>query len=1013
MRMLMGTALLACFSCALARSLPSELRDFHHRSWTSEAGLGTVLDVQQCSQGYLWLTTPNGVFRFDGARFQSIDEVTLGAVHNKDIDTAFMASDNTLWLATRAHGLIRWKNGEAKAFPDRRCTPGVKTGGMVEDSDGSLWIQASAGLSRFRAGKCEAVSDQPGAPKGFPANLLIDSRGILWVKMTSGDLYSLSADRTKFTRIASKAFTQASLTFLREAPDKSIWLSDERGLRQVVDSNGTPAAVTVSEQKLPLTERIRTFAFAPDGSLWAASGRGIERFDVRERRVLHAGEGQPFTTSQGLSSDVVWKILFDREGAAWVATNAGLDQLRRNLLRSVPRPPSPEYQLGVIAGDEGSVWIGSRGLPLTRIAADGTATSYPKTHGVLSLRRDLKGNIWSAGPGEARLWRTEGTKLVPVRYPHEDLEVPVASAVDRNGEVWISTLGPNIYHRVGSEWRRENETLGRKPGVLGAMSGDAEGNVWFAFSNKLVEWDGQSYHRYSFADGTLGLSVTTLKPHGNRVWMGGLGGVVLFRDGAFHKLNFRNGELPGRLSGVLESRDGALWTNGYSGIVHVPAEEMQRFLADPSYAVSAERLEAMDGLPGLVGERFPEPSLAESSDGRLWFATTKGIVWLDPTALAGQRNLTLPPVHIMTVNSDGREYLSADGLRLPPRSRNVRFDYAALSLAVPERVRFRYRLEGAEQEWHDAGTRRQAFYNDLPPGSYRFRVVACNNNGVWNEQGDSLVFAVAPAFYQTWWFRGLIVTALAGAIWLAVWLRIRRIRQQYDLRLAERLDERVRIARELHDTLLQSVVGLMLQVQHAADHLSDEDPNRRMLGAALDRAEQVMQEGRARVRDLRTQQGSGDRLIEELNDVAQQFQDLSPARFHLSVRGKVRVLKQIVQEELTLVGREALTNAFTHAHALTIQATVRYDRTALVLSVDDDGDGIAPEVLEVGERADHWGLPGMRERARRLNGDLRITSRKGDTRVELRVPACMAYRDRPAVTRLWSRLWANSGATGI
>jgi PAS domain S-box-containing protein len=365
-----------------------------------------------------------------------------------------------------------------------------------------------------------------------------------------------------------------------------------------------------------------------------------------------------------------------------------------------------------------------------------------------------------------------------VASPPGDIRSAADIAVDRNHELWINTLTPDSYHRVGTSWTKVTEALGRKPGVIGAMVGDSDGNVWFAFSNKLVEWDGSTYHRFSFPEGHLNISVAVVSVRGDHIWLGGSGGVVLFSHGRFNLMHWTDDRNPGRVSGLLETEAGELWLNGTSGVIRVPADELKRWLNDSEYGVSADRFDIQDGLPGLAEERWPEPSLVESSSGVLWFATTKGIAWIDPTKLKDTRNRIPPPVFVNNVVDKGKIYSGTSGLLALPAKANLELNYTALSLAIPERVLFRYKLEGIDTDWQSAGTRRQAFYTNLPPGKYRFHVIACNNDGVWNEEGARLDFVIAPAWYQTIWFRFLCLVAFLAFLWGLYQLRVERLRRE-------------------------------------------------------------------------------------------------------------------------------------------------------------------------------------------------------------------------------------------
>lgn len=981
-----------------------EVTNFHHTMWTSENGLGAVFDIQQAADGYLWLTTSTGVFRFDGVRFQSVEEATNGAAPNSEIHAVFLSASGGVWLKTRAAGLLFWKDGRLTTFTDRRCTPVLQMEGIAEDRDGSLWLQASGGLFHMRGSVCEQIGVEHGYPGGFPAAILVDREGTVWVRTLAGALLYLAPGQSRFQRMeydagaTSAAFVLATAThntFLHEAPDGSIWLSDDHGLRRVTNSRGILPAPRAKGKEENI--QFGDFTFAADGSMWAVSDRGLRRFDHVDQwptpLATESAPGESFTTRLGLSSDAVWKVLIDREGTIWVGTNSGLDRLRPTALSTVALPPAQEHDFSILAGDQGSIWTGNRSLPLTHVAADGRITSFPKTLGTICLRLDRDGTIWSAGGVDARLYRSSGSGWAPMPYPEEEVGPVISLAVDRNHDLWISTATGGTYHFAQGRWNRQNEILGKKPGILGTMAGDEAGNVWFGFSNNLVEWDGSGYQRFSFPNGARGVSETTMSVRGDRVWMGGSGGVELFTKGHFYVMRWKNQDLPGRVSGVVETETGDLWMNGSSGVTHVSAGELAQWLRDPAYAVSAERFDALDGLPGLSAERIPEPSLAESRDGRLWFATTRGIAWLDPSALHKNHNRLPPPVVISSVIANGKTYPGSSDLTLPAHTDRLEINYTALSLAVPERVMFRYKLEGVDSDWQDAGTRRQAFYTHLPPANYRFRVIACNNDGVWNETGASLGVVIKPAFYQTWWFVTLVALAAAALLWWIVRLRVAGIARQLHERLAERLAERERIARELHDTLLQSLFGLTLRFHTAANRLPVGDPAREALDDALQQSDKVMQEGRERVLNLRARQTESASLADALAEIGRQLRAIHPANFQISVQGQPRPLDTIVQEEILLIGREALTNAFSHSGAQNIVAELSYQPTALHVCVSDDGRGIDEGVLQAGYRTGHWGLPGMRERASKMRGELRVgRSRNGGTQIDLQVPAAIVYR---------------------
>ena len=723
----------------------AEATNFHHDMWTSDNGLGAVVDIQQAADGYLWLTTSTGVFRFDGVRFQSVEEATNGAVHNSEIHAVFLSSSGGVWLKTRAAGLLFWKAGHLTTFTDRRCTPALQMEGIAEDRDGSLWLQASGGLFHMRGSVCEQIGAEHGYPGGFPAAILVDREGTVWVRTLEGALLFMPPGQSTFKRMeydagtTSAAFVLATAThntYLHEAPDGSIWLSDDHGLRRVINPDRTPVA------KVPGKERKENvqfgdFTFTGDGSIWAVSDKGLRRFDHVDQwptpQATVSAPGMSLTTKQGLSSDAVWKVLIDREGSVWVGTNSGLDRLRRTALSTVALPPAQEHDFSILAGDQGSIWTGNLSLPLTHVAADGHFTSFPKIRGTICLRLDRNGTIWSAVGGDSTLWHSSGSGFTPMHYPEDEVGPVISLAVDRNNELWISTASGGAYHFTQGSWRNQNEALGKKPGILGTMTGDEAGNVWFGFSNYVVQWDGSSYHRFSFPNGARGVSESTMSVRGDHVWLGGSGGVELFSKGHFYLVGWKNQDLPGRISGVVETETGDLWMNGSSGITHVSAGGVNTVASRPELPRFRRTSGCAGWTSGLSAERIPEPSIAESRDGRMWFATTRGIAWLDPATLHKSRNRLPPPVLISSIISNGKTYSGSGDLTLPAHSESLEIDYTALSLAVPERVLFRYKLDGVDSDWQNAGTRRQAFYTRLPPGHYRFHVIACNNDGVWNE----------------------------------------------------------------------------------------------------------------------------------------------------------------------------------------------------------------------------------------------------------------------------------------
>jgi signal transduction histidine kinase len=456
-------------------------------------------------------------------------------------------------------------------------------------------------------------------------------------------------------------------------------------------------------------------------------------------------------------------------------------------------------------------------------------------------------------------------------------------------------------------------------------------------------------------------------------------------------LSSRNGLPCDAVHWSMEDDDHSVWLYMVCGLVRIASTELNAVVSDPTRRIQTTVFDSSDGVALRALPALYHPQVAKTSDGQLWFLPGDGVSVVNPRHLSIN---TIPPsVHIEQVTAD-REIYEASDLRLPPRIRDLQIDYTALSFVAPEKVRFRYKLEGRERDWQDVGPRRQAFYTDLSPGPYRFRVMASNNSGVWNEAGASLDFSIAPAYYQSTWFRVTLVIAALALLWTLYQVRLRQFAHEFDVRLQERMSERSRIARDLHDTLLQSTQALILHVQAAVKGLSRSDPARQQIEHALDRADEVLAEGRARVQNLRAAADTQD-LATAIAATGQDLATTHPALFRVVVHGTARELHPIMRDEMFLIAREALFNAFHHADASRIEVDITYESRDLRLRVADDGRGIDASVLQAGARSSHWGLPNMQERARKLGGECHVRSRPGaGTEIEIVVSGASAYRNR-------------------
>ena len=526
----------------------------------------------------------------------------------------------------------------------------------------------------------------------------------------------------------------------------------------------------------------------------------------------------------------------------------------------------------------------------------------------------------------------------------------------------------------------------------------AQGGIWLGLWVDGVAHfkDGRVLSRYTEADG-LGkgaLSDLQLDPDGT-LWAGTEGGLSRIQKGRIATLSRANGLPCDGVHWMRRDKSDSVWLYMPCGLVQLAKSELDLWAADPTRTVKTTTFDGSSGVRLLARVSGYGPHVAEATDGRFWFVGGEGVSVLDPHHMA--LNNVPPPVTIEQVRADGKPYDPTTGLRLPALVRDVSIRYAALSLAAPEKVRFRYKLEGQDADWREVVNEREVQYSNLAPREYRFRVLAANNSGVWNEMGDTLEFSIAPAYYQTLWFQSACGLAFLAFLWGAYRYRLYQVAHEFNVRLEERVSERTRLARDLHDTLLQSFQGLMLRLQVVND-LLPEGKVKQQLEQTLERADQAIAEGRDAVCDLRSSATTTNELAQAVKALGDELATQDSAAFRLVVEGPTRDLHPIVRDELYRITREALRNAFSHARAKHVEAEITYGERAFQLRIRDDGNGILPEVLAEG-RLGHYGLSGMRERAKQIGGKLDIWSGAGaGTEIEVNIEGSIAYAtvtDRP------------------
>jgi signal transduction histidine kinase/ligand-binding sensor domain-containing protein len=995
-----------------------DVSQYAHTAWKIREGFvaGTIHQIAQTRDGYLWLATESGLVRFDGVRTVAWQPPSGKHLPSNDIRSIVAARDGTLWLGT-AKGLVSWKDGELTEYPD---LAGRDIYTVYEDRQGMLWASGITWENLSTPGKVCAVKSRDiqcyGSDGKFGLGVFSfyeDSRGCFWLAAANGLWRWKPGKPQRYGVPAALRAGTSSLFFKPNAiceDDGTLLIAAQRGFGKLL--NGKIEAYPYPAG-MPLREAATLFRDR-DGGLWIGT---IEAGILHQ----HRARMDAFTDSDGLSSNSVQTFFEDREGNMWAATENGIDRFRELAVPtlSVRQGLSSPTVVCLLAGRDGSVWMGTTdGLDRWK---DGQVTVYRR-------------------PGKEIARQNIGLSNVAVR------EIPLQDNMieslyqDRQDRIWVSTQKGLGYF--------QNETFIPLKGAPAAsaipVTGDNAGNIWIASSyygllrlreGKLVErlpwaslrlpnsgsnsivvdpirgglwlatWSGGVFY---YKDGSIQASwgpaqglgigrVTDLKLDADgSVWAATEGGLSRIKDGRVVTLTSHNGLPCDSVHDFAEDNTHTFWLYTACGLVRILRAELDAWSSDPGRTVQAEVFDTSDGIRSHAGDYYPSPRVAKSADGRLWFLPLDGVSIVDPQRLPLINKLP-PPVHIEQITADSKVYdANAAGngrLRLPPLVRNLAIDYTALSLVAPEKVHFRYKLEGQNRNWHEVVNDREVQYTNLGPGNYRFRVLACNNSGVWNEEGAALDFVILPAWYQTNWFRALCVAAFVTLLWALYQLRLQQLAKRFNVRLEERVGERTRIARDLHDTLLQSFHGILLHLQVLSNELPGGTPKER-LESVIDQAEQAIVEGRDAVEGLRTSTVERNDLALAIRTLGEELAASNSRRpdFTVQVEGAPRNLHPILRDEVYRIVGEAMRNAFRHAAAQRIEVEIRYDEQQLRLRVRDNGKGIAPKLIGDDGHEGHFGLRGMRERAKLIGGKLTVWSElNSGTEVELSIPAARAY----------------------
>ncbi len=969
------TLVLAQASFALDPS--KALTQYAHRIWGQEEGLfqPTVYAILQTHDGFLWLGTQDSLIRFDGVHFHEFSE-TGRPVLNRSLIRALLEDDEkNLWIASIGAGVARISpDGSLKRYTTKEGLPSDTTFCLASDSDGSIWVCTNQGLARLKGERVRVFTTRDGLPSNQIRATCEAKDGTRWV---AGLDFGLSRwNGSQFTAYSNPRLHAGAATALLCGENGSVWAGDSSGLTEIRD--GKLRRLTAANG-LPDNE-VSSLAAGPDGSVWVGTNDGISRYKN--------GEISVYRTRDGLSHSVVLSLYIDREGSLWAGTKDGLDEFTDG--KVTPYTTSE----GLLSNDAGPVlddgaghlWMGTMGSGLN-VLDDGHFHAFTMRDGlasntVLSLARDGRGGLWVGT--DKGLNRIAHGKIVAAYATANGLSGPevTALATDQAGILWAGTnVGLDRFN--GTRFASAALSGRIRSRVVALAPGNSRG-LFVSLDDLSVDYlRGPEMRGYSL---NINHPVDCYLVDSARqtVWMGTSGsGLLRWKNSVITHIRVKDGLYDNRIYSILQDDSANFWMASSKGIFRIRTQDLEDF--------ANGRTRTFNSIPFSTGQlRFEcrsgvQPAASRTPDGRLWFSTNNGLVVVDPNHLINNR--AAPPVSVTAVFINGKPVEARGGIELKPFERNLEIRYAGLSFIAPEKVTFRYMLSGFDKSWVDAGSRREAFFTNLPPGNFRFQVVARNADGIWSKHPAILGITIQPRLYQRRWFWPLLSVLLALAIAAFYRMRIRRLRNNFDLVLAER----TRIARELHDTLLQGLSGITMQMQALWTRLPGSREKNALRGIIAD-AGNCATEARRSLWGLRTLGPGSEEFADKLRKIARQAVADKAIRLVLRVDSVSLSAFPDLQYQLLRVAQEAISNSVRHSQANTLKVHLSLQSANLHLTIQDDGIGISGDPEAAG--GEHFGVKGMRERAAEIGAELIISSSPGHgTKVSISLPLTGPVRE--------------------
>lgn len=916
--------------------------------------------------------------RFDGVRFDASFTRLLPSL---SVFSLYPEANGDLWIGYTFGGISLLHDGKVTNVP-ASSLPSGSVIGFARADDHVLWIATSRGVARQNGSQWENI----GAKEGYAGH------APQWFGVVNGTIYLFDLDTAYILDARTHHFVQVDLQTAKRA------------------QLGLPANVPWSIDKNPYWGSLRD----PSGALWFTreDQEGITRYRWSGDSPTPSSAEQ-FGRRDGLTGQYALTYFMDRESNVWIATEGGVDRFTISKFTPIAFPDEMS-NLIVTPDKKDGVWVGSLRDNVFYLAGDNDPVRIAGFGpGGDCSTVDHQGAVWMAAGVDLEVY--DGKNVTHVAPPPgtmieehglRTLQYCQGMAEDADGNIWISFVKVGVFRWSKGSWQINGGLTSLPSGPSIRVTRDDLGRIWLTYPNNRIAM--VDHDRITLYDHTNGLAignVIAVGPHGHLVWAAGDQGMAyLTPGGSFVTFKGAGGNPLQGISGIVQTSSGELWLNSSEGVYRIASHEVAKLLEQPGYEPAFELFTQDDGLYGSPMSLRPGPTLIASTDGRIWATTKQNLSWIDPAHI--RRNKVAPAAVIESLSSGSTSFPTNGPATLPALTRNMRIDYTAAILSMPERARFRYRLKGVDEDWQDAGNRRSAFYTNLSPGHYQFEVIAYNEDGVASALPTILDIDLRPAFFQTNGFKALCACVALLILWLLYMLRMALLEKRYHLLLNERVAERERIARDMHDTLLQGIQGMLMQIEMLSHSPSLLECDRKKAAHIEGELREILVEGRDSISALRQSDVHQEDLITQLLEVGNHRASQSATRFSLKVRGDARPLRPYATEEIVAIAREAIINAFHHAQAEWVLAVIDYTPQALILSITDNGIGLSEKVADERQKEGHWGIAGMRERAQKLGGHLSIMSSPGaGTIVEVMVSKRSAYIQAKDRKWRWLNRW--------